>query len=336
MSVRYPPADQDEFYEEEEYIPYEEDDCGDEYGFMDPRIGTTLSDDGAHLTVDQFSKAQTSFLDIEFCGSPEEFQSGKASRIWKLQPQVTRHFKQITTISNRKNATTKDVAGNLNRCIPLAMTVLQQQNTLPFPVNVDIEGVLPLNLSKYGRANWRIPPDTATMRVKQPIFEPNNIITEWMYNNWRECSVESLADDIKHFREQGYSTINVDSLPYVVLVKNLSDHRWDDLKPASEHAQAIINAALTQKVVSVRPEIAEEIESALREPLSKMAESFVDLENFTAQMSRGDGQPAFNSFKGIHGELVGSEIDEGHALRSAMLSKRGCVSIKVKFDYVLF
>ena len=93
-----------------------------------------------------------------------------------------------------------------------------------------IPGMMDNNLHRNGNCVWRVPPDTQTMMVGKSVFEPTNIVNKYMYNNYRSCTLEDLATDVKFFgkttKKPAYATVAVGSLAYETLVSNLDEGHW--------------------------------------------------------------------------------------------------------------
>ncbi len=161
-------------------------------------IGSEL-DELQHLHKDMFAKAQKALIDIDITASPAELQSSGASNVWKLLPHLSKELKQNLALKNRNAASGDQLAGNLNRCIPLNLEIVQQKNSFPYPMGIKIPGMMDANLHRNGQCVWRVPPDTQTMMVGKAVFEPTNIVNKYMYNNYRMCTLEDLNNDVKFF-----------------------------------------------------------------------------------------------------------------------------------------
>ena len=126
---------------------------------------------GMHLQPTTFQNRQFVILDIEFTGSPEQFEAGTAETSWKLAGHLPKHLKQIMTTTNRDRATDEDLAGNVRLGVPLSFQVIQQQNTQPWAAGIKARsGLLPRNLSRHDAYLWRVPAATNTMAVKMERF----------------------------------------------------------------------------------------------------------------------------------------------------------------------
>lgn len=298
---------------------------------------------GRHLSTDVFKQVQSIIVDIDVMASPDELARGFVPSEWKLLPHLSKKLKQNLALKNRDVAGDADHAGDLRRCIPLQFEILQQANTLPFFMGIRAPGMMDKTVYRQGACLWRVPPDTATMAL--PIgagmaFEPTNVIDRHMYNNFRVCTPEDLAESITVVKgskgKPGYGTISVGSVAYDDLIENLNAGAWRELDLTEEELDAIYEPPRHQHTVQVRQKMAEQLQVKLQQPLNDVIDRCVNLEDFTISVVRADGNPHFNSPQGLHGELVGSENDPLHKLSSTKLLTRGMFHIKAKFDYLLW
>jgi hypothetical protein len=185
-----------------------------------------------HLTRDMFKNVQKKILDIEIVASPAELGQNKSTLKWRLPPALLKQMKHVVAIKNRDIADGEQLAGNLNRCIPLGLKIIQQQNTFPFAMGIRAPGVMMDDtLHANGSCLWRVPGLTNTMMVGEQAFSPVNIVNKYAYNNYRMCTVEDLAHDVT-FPEgraaKGRASVNVNSLAYQTLVQSLTDGVWQE------------------------------------------------------------------------------------------------------------
>lgn len=327
----------DQYYEEDyEGVEdqYEEEDGGEEY-YEDAMADISLRmDDNQHLTRDMISGAQRIMLDIDLMASPEELAQGQVLSVIKLAPHVRKHLKQITTTKDRDKAGPEEMAGNLTRCIPLYLEIVEQCNSFPYAMGLKIPGMVAKTLHENGRSHWRVTADTPPMMVNRAAFEPSNFVTASMYQNYRMISPESLAEDIKHHPNDGISIIRVHSLPYDSLVANLEAGHWPQ---ADIDFEAVFNAKERRHpIVHVPIAVGRDIEESLRTPVEEAAKAFINLEDFAFEVERADGEPAFDSPNKLHGELVGAEFGADQNLRERRLLKRCQFHVKAELTYCLF
>lgn len=332
-------ADEDDLmgdeYEEEENVQRQPQD-----------ISTGISADGKYLTPKSFGGCQTIRLQIDSMASLEELASGAAQTVWKPLDHLLKEFKHNTATKNRDKATGEQLAGNVRRMLPLGLRIVQHGNGHAVPIELDIPGLVPRTIHRTGRAHWRVAANTPVQMVDEPAFEPSNPMTRYAYNTMKVCSLESLKEDIHHKGKtakspQGYSTIATNSLPYEVLCDNLfglngATPRWaefHDQMNLDEIEEAVENH---RNLVEVPTPIAKEIEGVLRKQAEEMEASLINLEDFAVTIRRSDGNNKFNSYQGLKGELVGSDIDPQQKLRSAKLQRREQFFTEAELAFILF
>lgn len=329
------PSFDDEEYDDEEY-------------YQDQQAGIGLKINETHLTTDMFNKVQTIYFHMEINGSPEEFQGAKADPTWSLKPHITKHLKQIMATKNRDRANGEDLAGNLQNCIPLCLEIVSDANSFPYTMGFMFPGMVPKVLTSHGRHTWATAADAPKTMVNRKITDPSNIFTQFMYDNWSKCSLESLDEDIHHLKgkNKGFSNINVGSLPYKVLLDNLDDQTdpnkedaiWLQYNMTDEEIDAIYDAEENTRIrqVMVPTAIAQDIYDKLKGPLEEIRASFTKLDDMVVQFHRADGYKAWNDYRGLHGELVGNNADPNKRIRTTKLTKRARYAVMCKLDFLLF
>ncbi len=257
-----------------------------------------------HLKKEKFAKPQSITIDIDICASPAELAQTIESHIWKLMPHLNKEMKQNMAHNNRDLATGDQLAGNLNRCIPLHLEILQQKNSFPFAMGIHVTGMMDTTLHRNGQCVWRVPPDTPTMKVNEPAFEPKSKINEYQYRNYRSCTVEDLATDVKRVEKSAknaaHYNVLVGSLAYETLVEHLSRGVWED-----QHAQINLDHIFEpgrSPGVTVTEKMGSELVGLLKPAIEEVANSFINLEDFHVKVVRADGIADFASPKGINGE----------------------------------
>lgn len=311
----------------------------DEFVEVDPKemVGSELDND-QHLTKDMFTQVQRTLMDIDVTASLAELEQNPSLATWKLMPHLSKEFKQNLALKNRHLATGEELAGNLNRCIPLHLEILQQKNSFPVAMGIHVPGMMDKNLYKHGQCVYRVPPDTQTMLVGQNVFEPTNKITQWMYDNYRMCTVEDLETDIKHFAKTAkvpaHATIAVGSLAHEALKENLAAGKWQS---ELEHidVEEIFDPKM-RHTVQVTPIMAKQIAGLLEPMIKETADSFINLEDFNVKIVRADGQANFAAPQGIHGELIGSNVTNAPKIVTDKLQTRYNVTIKAALYHVNF
>lgn len=284
-----------------------------------PLVGSELD---AHMKTDDFSNVHVIDFDFEITASPAELAAGNVGK-WKLMPHLSSELKQNLATKNRHLASGEDLAGNLDRFIPLDLKILQQKNSFPFAMGVKINGMMDKNLHRTGKCVYRVAPDTQTMVVGHSVFEPTNFFSRHLYEGYRACTLEDLENDVKFFpktsKAPAHAMVQVGSLAHEAVIKNLEEGRFqrevakrlidvDEIRYPPEHMHNVkITEGMGKGIVGL-----------LKPGIEEAIASMINLENFEIEAVRADGH-AFNKPTGLHGQLVGSDlIDTGKVGNNVM------------------
>lgn len=167
---------------------------------------------------------------------------------------------------------------------------------------------------------------------------PQNVVNQYMYKNYQLCTLEELASDItfvpKTSKKPGTAHVQVGSLAYETLLDNLANGAWQEELPHIE-VEDIFEPGRNH-TVQITEKMGRQLYSKLEGPLKEAAESFIDLNDFNAEIVRADGYEAFDSPKGIHGAIIGSEIVPSKKLQQTRMMTEACFHIKARLTYILF
>lgn len=294
-----------------------------------------------HLSSKMFAQVQEALIDFDVIATPVELAERPSRRVWKLQPHLAKSLKQNMAMSSRSRATGEQLAGNLDRCVPLHFEIVQQKNTFPYFMGIKIPGMMDQNLHRDGQCVWRVPPNTDTMMVGVAAFEPENKVTQHMYNNYRMCTVEDLASDIRYYHPEdydAYATIAVGSLAHETLIDNLDAGAWAD-EGLDQSQIDLIYEPRHLRTVQVTERMGKDIEALLRPEVERVAKSFISAQNLTVDMCRADGLEQFDAPKNIAGQLTGNTVagkDTTTKISSDLMQRKAVFHVKAKFRYLLF
>lgn len=294
-----------------------------------------------HLTKDMFTKPQTITIDFDLTASPAELAQTPGKAVWKLAPHLSKILKQNMATRNRHIAGEAELAGNLQRCVPLHLEIIQQKNDMPFAMGIQIPGMMDTNIHKDGQCVWRVPPDTPTMLVGKAAFEPVNIINQFQYVNYRTCTEEDLTHAVQIQPAKGktpaHAMVLVGSLPYDLMKENLKAGRWQEELDHFD-VDTFFAPGRSQLRVQVTKKMGEQIVELLEAPIKEAKDSFVNLNDFVVSFVRADGVDSFVSPKNINGELIGNSQKgvSTQTINTTRLQKRGTFHIKAQLTYILF
>ncbi len=292
-----------------------------------------------HLTRKMFSKVQQALIDIDISASPAQLAQTIGSNVWRLANHLTKNLKANMGTRNRHLAAPEEMAGNLNRCIPLHLEVKMVKNTFPYFMGIKIPGMMDTNLHKNGACVYRVPPDTQTLKVKEAVFEPVNVVNKWNYDTYRRCTLEDLDRDVEFFKAEpgkhdAHAMVTVRSLAYKTLCDSLAEGCWQEEYDHFD-IDAVENPGRSAKV-QVTTKMGKQIKELLRPDVEEAAAGFINLEDFNVETVRADGIGAFDTPKGLHGELIGKGVASGSKLNTDRMQKACCFYIKAAFFYQLF
>ena len=257
-----------------------------------------------HVSADMFSHVQSVPIDIEVTASAQDLERNPELCIWKMQSQLTKHFKQNLATHNRMNAAPEDLRGNLDRILPLGFDVKMQSNTFPFAMGVDIPGLMRSNVHRHGVCTYRLPPLLNAESTSVSIFDPENKVGRNAYENYKMCTLEDLQYDIefkdKRNNAPAHARIAVGSLAYDMLVENLRNGNWRG-ELSRQQIQRIFHPE--ESTVHVTETIGQGIKEFLQPMVEKTAKSFINIANFNVRIHRADGEKSFTSPKKIAGAV---------------------------------
>lgn len=257
-----------------------------------------------HVTPDMFSHVQKIPIDIEVTASAIDLERNPQLCIWKMQQQLTKHFKQNLATVDRMNAGEDELRGNVDRILPLGFDIEMQANTFPFAMGADIPGLMRNNIHRDGVCTYRLPPLLAAESCSKSIFDAENIVSADAYENYRLCTLEELQNDIefkpKRQNADAHARVAVGSLAYKSLVKNLNEGHWRG-ELSRQQVDSIFNPdAFT---VHVTEKMGNDIKNQLQPHIEQIAKSFIDISNFNIKIHRADGEKSFTSPKKIAGAI---------------------------------
>lgn len=289
-------------------------------------------DDENHLQMEDMYGVQTRYFDISMDASLSDCAADKNNAIWKLPPDLHAFLQQVVTNKNRSNASSSDLAGNLERVIPLKATIVEVHNEHSVPIGINIPGFVPQTFTNKGRFLWTLQPKTAPTQVEFVVSEPDNFLTKRMYNNWRKCDIDQLKSEIKFSDDDEldkYATMRTDGLAFQVLMDAIMDGKFGN----SLNPHAIREAAQISRRVEIDDEIARKVYEAIETPLKDIEKRFMNMTKFQARFVRADGRP-FDSPHGLVGTPVNG-VSTGFSDKNARYTKKRA-GIRLKLDYVLY
>lgn len=294
-----------------------------------------------HLTKDMFTKPQSVIMDFDLVATPAELDLSPEKATWKLQSHLSKLLKQNLALRNRHAPSEEELAGNLHRCIPLGLRIIQQKNDFPYFMGIHVPGMMDVNLHKDGQAVWRVPPNTPTMKVKEQAFEPRNTVNQYIYANFRNCTPEDVEHAIQlhpaRGKTPGHAQILVGSLPHQLIKDNLALGNWSSQLPYINVAQ-IMDPPPGQLKVQVTEAMGNQVKELLKPEMEAAQEAMINLEDFVVTFKRADGVTSFKSPKNMNGLLIGADSNgiKTDVVNAAQLQKMCTFHIKAEVSFILF
>lgn len=292
-----------------------------------------------HVTEENFKGVKEILLNMTWNGTPEEFAQNKAKCTWSFASSMPRHLKHNLSDVNRDVAGDENLHGSLKRTVPLGFEIVSHRSSAPSDSEIKIPGLMPQVISSHGAALWVVPADTPyTYMHNTKVFEPVNFIDEHMLETMQVCTFEDLKEDIQVKAagkgKAGYGTVAVGTLAHAQLLEFLNAGKWDQHLGEEEIVQ-ILNTPEHRRTIEVPVQVALDLRKELEQPLKDLEKRCIDMEKFQAHLARADGNPHFNSPEGLHGQLVGSDIDPTHKYGSDRLNINCAVNVLARLKYVV-
>jgi hypothetical protein len=147
-----------------------------------------VMDADGHLAAEDLYGVQKNTFVATIKGSLEEFANNPDKAVWSIPPEAHRFLQKVTSQVDRSKPTSENLVGDLGRTILLKATVKEVRNQFPIDIGLDIQGLVPTQLTSAGRHNYVIFADTKPSLVNQDIFEPNSIFTKDAYIKYQRLS----------------------------------------------------------------------------------------------------------------------------------------------------
>jgi hypothetical protein len=291
-----------------------------------------------HLGEEQFTSGnQSLFIDVDVDASPEALAGNKALAEVRFKEELHKAFKKNLSEKDRANATEDQLVGSIHTIVPLDLEVVEHQNTLPYKMELQSDQFVGKSLHRNGRAMWTVAPGTQNTPVARKIFEPANIFDQRLYEKSQMCSLADIDDDIKLTSatkaRAGFSTVATGTTAHEKLAKGFDKGEWRKFKLTQAEQIDICDPPSNARTVTVPLALGEALRSKLRAEWQEVIDRCISAEDLTFRLARSDGLP-FNSPQGLHGALVGSDLDAtGDGMVNIMLNRQERAHVKLLFTY---
>ena len=292
---------------------------------------------GEHLSVKDFKKGvleRDLFVHIET--SLNELAQNEGKAIWKPNAEELKKLRQVTALQNRDNAKEEDIVGDLSRCIPLELQVMEYGSGCPRLVGADIYGMRKTKSTGTSSHTWIFPATKTEYRVKSDecITQPTNVIDKIAYKTWRKVDLDSVGDEVHYDKKNNVALVDTSGVVFAVFKDNMLQGAWKDLQlPVGEILDAE-KAGVTH--LSLPPECIRNCEEHIRPFLENIDQSFHNWNNFFVEFKIADGAQSWNDTRrGLVGEQMNTGKTRG-VIDNRALNKRFGIWMRLKAKYVLY
>lgn len=323
-------------------VQLEQEPIGYEYYSQMPTEESTLIEEqqiageGQQLTVKDFDHGvQERDFVISKTVSLQELQDDPSARVWRPSAARLRDLKQIKSTMGRDKPQDKDLIGDLSRCIPLKMEVVEYGSGAPAWLAANIHGMVRSKITEKGKYTWVFPPahgQAYHKTVNECITKPNNIFDRVMYKTWKKCDHNTLKEEIKYDDKDGVAIVRTDGVVYEVLRDNMLEGTWENL-PVNEILEAVENHGVRR--IEIPMDVAQHIEEWIKPRLDNIDKAFVNWNDFNVEFFRADGATNWADTRGLVGNLADTGKGKS-ALSDRKLNERFSVWMRIKTRYVLY
>jgi hypothetical protein len=290
----------------------------------------------SHISAEKFQGRLSRLLHVSFTGTPEEFAQNKAKTEWSLASHLPRYLKHNLAEVDRDIAGEEHLHGSLKRVIPVGLEVVAHRNSGPSDYGINIDKLMPQVFGSSGAALWIVPADTQYTKVNENIFEPTHYIDKHILDTMQVCTFDDLKEDIQVKAaakgKSGFGQVSVGTLAHARLLELMGEGVWDDVLTEEQVIQ-IADTPSHRRTIDVPVKVAMDLRKDLEQPLKDLEKRCMNLEELVVRLSREDGIPHFSSPEGLHGQLVGSDIDPGQKYGQDRLNQICNVSVLLKLTY---
>jgi hypothetical protein len=266
----------------------------------------------------------------------------KNGYLWQMPAEQKSYLKQVGKMTNRSDASDKDLHGDLNKALFLSAKIVGIWNDSPKPIALDIEGLLPTVHTSTGRHTYVVNPTGGAFTViNKNIMEPDNFFTKRMYEHNMKCDLKTLKQQIRLDHDQDHQVALMDSLGigWKVLIDNLNaenspfaaateaiytKNRHIFEQPDTEHSQLAV----------VPFEIAQQVYNAIAAPLKETEKSYINFSSWKVKFSPANKQ-SWNSISGLARDAVVYGADSTEIEVQNKLNTPISAGVECEIEYIL-
>lgn len=279
-------------------------------------------DEDGHLTEDQLFGVKTMIFNIKTTPGitlAKLAADNVGAMIWEIPEDLKKFLRHVNKTDNRSHVTESDLEGDLNKGLFLGATVISQYSNAPIELACDIPGLVPNEITSYGRHNWTVPANCPFTMVNRNIFDPNDMFSKWMYEHNQKCDLKTLDEhiDLNYDKNKQFGVMQSHGVGWRVLKPNLAKPEFQQaMESIYSQNKHVFEEEHINHLVRVPYEICEAVKEKIAEPLRSIEARYTNFNTMHAKLTRADKEP-WDSIKGlavdsiIYGEEnVGYEMDQ--------------------------
>jgi hypothetical protein len=307
--------------------------------YMGEEIGEEAigeGEDEVHLRDEEMEGTQEIIVRASITGTMADLAE-PTKCIWKIQPNNLNNFRTNTRRLNRRNASDKDLIGDLSKSIIFDVQQMASGNSFPVPLGVEIPECLPKHLTTADAYNTILAPHMPSHNDGgRSIYSPNNLFTRAMYKTHGRCDLKSLKKQIIFpDDDSGEALINISGLAWNRVMEyadrveswaGSADYLWDiEARRRSDNTRR-------RKFEPIPQHIAKDVYDDIVMDINDISKAFVDLNKFSVKYARADGRE-FDSVQGLIGQQssFGSETGTNYKNHAINRVNHAWVDLKIKY-----
>lgn len=289
-----------------------------------------------HISAEKFQGRLNRLFYVSFTGTPEEFSQNKAKTEWTMASHLPRYLKHNLADVDRDIAGDEHLYGSLKRVVPVGLKIRGFRSSAPSRYGINIDKMMPQVFGSTGAALFIVPADTQWVNSDIHVFEPVHYIDKHVLETMQVCSLDDLNTDIRVVKptkgKSEYATIASGTLAHSRMLDLMEKGIWDDVLTEEKYAE-IIETPAHRRTIDVPVKVATDLRKDLEDNLKNLEKRCINLEDFKVTLTREDGTPHFNSPEGLHGQLVGSDMDPGQKYGNDRLNQVCHVDVLLELSY---
>jgi hypothetical protein len=320
---RVPRIEEENVDEEYDEIHNEYDEVGSDMEDINETIPVSAPVAGPmtipkHISQTYVGNRQTMNLHVYFVGTPEQFENGDVSTVYRLSPSNSKYFQQNMATKNRMEAGDDMRFGDTRAIVPVAFNITNKQNTATFAGGFRCNKLENSSVNKDAGYLYVVPAKTKSQSCSVNVFKPNNIIEKRNYKLGTLCTQQDVDEHIivkdgsKNGRSIGIGFVEAGTYSYDTLLHCYRKGMWRDQNLTQNQIDAMFEYEQNPNKAKLHAEVTPKMASDLK---NFLMDRCVNINEITFSLERADGETNFNSPKNLIGTVVGSSLLGAPALK---------------------